>query len=499
MDAISAAIDWLVWVASQELLLFAAVGILLIGLDDLLFDLLAFIGWWKGDKTKHIVRAEDRAQMNMALKSIAHPAKLVPIDDGPIAIFLPAWQEYAVLPSTLKRMLTAWHGENFRIFVGCYPNDHKTIASIASLSNSDPRVKLVLADRDGPTTKGHNLNQLWAALGADERDNRQLYRAVVLHDAEDLVHPFELTLYRQMLPEYSMVQIPVHALIDPHSQWISGHYADEFAEAHGKELKLRSALGLPIPSAGVGCALSRDAISLLAMERDGEPFRPESLTEDYEIGILIGTYGLSARFVDAVTDLKDPIVSKGEFPNQLDAAVRQKARWITGIALAGWGQLGWPPLAAVSKKSGWINQLLSYWMLWRDRRAPLSGIVILAAYLGLSLALLHAAGRGWMGWEGGLVHIWLRPLIAANAVLLLWRLGVRCHFTTKIYGISQGLRAVPRAFIGNVIAIMAAYRALRHYFQMLRSGKVVWVKTQHGLAPRRDGENAATAGAEALP
>lgn len=486
MDILSAGLDWLLWDASQELLLFAAVGILLIGLDDLFFDVLAFVGQLKNGATKIIVRAEDRAAASAVSLSFAEATDLVPQRGEPLAIFLPAWQEYDVLPTTLRRMLAAWHGEDFKIFVGCYPNDLETVASIATICQTDPRVKLVLADRAGPTTKGHNLNQLWAALSSDERAMRRRYQGVVLHDAEDIVHPYELTLYRQMLPRHSMVQIPVHALIDPDGQWIGGHYADEFAEAHGKELKLRSAMGLPIPSAGVGCALSRDAISLLAMERDGEPFRPDSLTEDYEIGILIGSYGLSAAFVDARTEARDPIVSKGEFPNLLEAAVRQKARWITGIALAGWGYLGWPPLKGVERKSGRWGPILAHWMLWRDRRAPLSAVVILAAYLGLLGMMLHWAGRSALAWQGGEMHVWLAPLIAMNGVLLLWRLAVRCHFTTRIYGISQGLMAIPRAFIANIIAIMAAYRALRLYVQMLRSGKVVWSKTQHGLSPHAE-------------
>src|SRR3546814_5407194 len=77
--------------------------------------------------------------------------------------------------------------------------------------------------------------------------------------------------------------------------WVGGHYGDEFAEAHGKELVVRSRLGLPLPSAGVGCALTRRTLALLAIERGGEPFCCDSLTEDYEIGILVGAYGLETR------------------------------------------------------------------------------------------------------------------------------------------------------------------------------------------------------------
>jgi adsorption protein B len=36
---------------------------------------------------------------------------------------------------------------------------------------------------------------------------------------------------------------------------ISGHYCDEFAEAHGKFMPVRQKLGASLPLAGVGCAI----------------------------------------------------------------------------------------------------------------------------------------------------------------------------------------------------------------------------------------------------
>lgn len=479
MLTISAAFDWLVWVTGRELLLFAAIGILLIGVDDLLFDGLWIAAVRRGGGANPRVPALMRGKIGLASTLQDGLQENIPVVEGPLAIFLPAWQEGAVLGATLRRMMDAWEGEDFRIFVGTYSNDQSTLRCLAGMDLIGPHLRLVVADRRGPTTKGHNLNQMWLAMGADERELGRRFAGVVLHDAEDIVHPYELSLYRKMLAHHSMVQIPVHALIDPNSQWVSGHYADEFAEAHGKELKVRSALGLPIPSAGVGCALTRDAVSLLAMERNGLPFREQSLTEDYEIGMLIGTYGLSAAFVDARTETGDPIVSKGEFPSSIKASVRQKSRWITGIALAGWGHLGWPTLPAVKNRSGWVGSLLGHWMLWRDRRAPLAAVVMLTAYLALALFTLHTAGEWWLGWQKGESSPWLTPLLLVNFLLLMWRLGVRSYFTTRQYGIGQGLLSLPRAFVGNIIAIAASYQAVRNYVTMVRSGQVVWHKTEH--------------------
>src|SRR3546814_14094175 len=67
----------------------------------------------------------------------------------------------------------------------------------------------------------------------------------------DIATAMMLALYRRHLCDAAMVQIPVMPLIKRKERWVGGHYGDEFAEAHGKELAVRSRLGLPLPSAGV--------------------------------------------------------------------------------------------------------------------------------------------------------------------------------------------------------------------------------------------------------
>lgn len=458
MEPWSAGLEWLVQGVGRELVLFASVGILLIGLDDLLFDLL-----WLTTS-----RSEAPAPPTPSLLT------------GKFAVFIPAWREEAVLADTLQRMLAAWDGEDFRIYVGCYPNDAPTLLSVSPLIARDRRLRLVIGEGEGPTTKGDNLNRMWAALGADERAEGMRFAAIVLHDAEDHVHREELDLYRRSLGDHAMVQIPVVPLIERGARWIGGHYGDEFAEAHGKEMVLRSRLGVALPSAGVGCALTRRALALLAIERGGAPFCADSLTEDYEVGMLIGAYGLSAVFVDRVGVDGSRIASRGEFPHAFEGAIRQKARWIAGIAFAGWDHIGWPGSRTGGRnmRPAWL--WLARWMLWRDRRAPLAAIILLAAYAGLIIT-----GAGWIGvwlsgWQAIVASDGMRWLLAINGVLLLWRLTMRCHFTARCYGRREALCAAPRAFVSNVIAILSARRALVLYWQMLRSGEVVWDKTEHG-------------------
>lgn len=449
-----AGLEMLVALASHELMLFASVGILLIGLDDLFFDILWFA---TRERRRRVTHLSDIAQADRVT--------------GPLAVFVPAWDEAAVLPAMIRRTLLAWRGEDFRLYLGCYPNDAATLFAVSPLVAADPRLRLVIGDVDGPTTKGDNLNRLWAAMGADERIEGRRFSAIILHDAEDAVHRSELALYRAALVRHAMVQIPVLPLLGRGRQWIAGHYADEFAEAHGKDLALRARLGAPLPSAGVGCALTRNALAFLSLKRGGAPFRPDSLTEDYELGILIGTHGLSAAFVAAVDDAGDWIVSRGAFPACFGAAIRQKARWIAGIALAGWDHLGWTG----PEKGGWIAR----WMLWRDRRAPLAAIVLLASYAALLAGALAWGGHMLLGWRTPAPGAMLQALLAASGALLLWRLGVRGHFAARAYGWRQGLWAIPRVFVANLVAMAAARKAVADYWRMRRSGAVVWDKTRH--------------------
>ena len=454
MEMSTAGLEFLVEMDSHELMLFASIGILLIGFDDLLFDIL-----W-------IVTRRGRAA-----PAFLHDMRRSEQVEGALAVFVPAWDESDVLPTMIARTLSAWQGEDFRVYLGCYPNDALTLFAVSPLVAADPRLRLVIGHADGPTTKGDNLNRLWAAMGADERAEGIRFAGVVLHDCEDVVHRAELALYRAGLTHNAMVQIPVLPLLGIGRQWVAGHYADEFAEAHGKDMVLRARLGAPLPSAGVGCALTRNALTFLSLRRGGAPFRPDSLTEDYEMGILIGTHGMRSAFIAAIDEEGEWIVSRGPFPATLWGAVRQKSRWIAGIALAGWDHLGW----AGPEKGSWVAR----WMLWRDRRAPLAAAVILAAYAALVAGTLSLVGHALLGWGARPPSALLQMLMGLSGALLLWRLGMRGHFATRAYGLRQGLLSIPRAFVANLVAMFAARKAVADYWKMLRSGRVVWDKTRH--------------------
>ena len=438
---------------AAELALFAAIGFLLFAMDDLVVDLIYFARrLWRS------LAVYSRYPRAFAA-SLPAPAK-----PGRIAVFIPAWDESAVIADMLRSTLRRWGDGDYRIFVGFYANDPLTEAAIGQVE--DFRIEAVLVEEYGPTTKADCLNRLYDALLAAECRGAWTAKAIVLHDAEDLVHPLEIALFGVMTEKAALVQLPVIPLPDPESRWISGHYCDEFAESHGKELVVREAVGASIPLAGVGCAIARDAIARLAADNHGHPFAAQCMTEDYELGLRVGAFADKTMFVriPAVPGSRSLVSSRGHFPATLDAAVRQKARWIGGIALAGWERLGW---------SGGIGER---WMRMRDRRGPLAALLLVAGYIAILLWLQLWIARGL----GAPVVLAASPLLMGllkvNAVLLAWRIAMRFGFVTSTYGIGQGLLSIPRLLVGNVIAMLAVKRAVALH---AKGGPKTWEKTRH--------------------
>jgi adsorption protein B len=261
--------------------------------------------------------------------------------------------------------------------------------------------------------------------------------------------------------------LPVLPLIDEHSRWVAGHYADEFAEAHGKGLVVRSAIGAALPSAGVGCAIAREALERLAEVGGGCPFDAESLTEDYELGLRLRRDGGRAAFVRLQAARGGAIVATREyFPATVGAAVSQKARWMRGIALSGWDRLGW---------SGGVAER---WMRMRDRQSVLAALLLVSGYAAFAMWTFRSAGTvaGLPRFE---LPAGLRLLLLGNGVLLLWRLAMRFGFVAQAYGWREGMRSVPRTLIANLIEIRAAARAVSLYAH--QSGPARWDKTRHAF------------------
>ena len=253
------------FVIQRELMLFAAIGFAIGGIDELIVD-----GIWVA---RTLWR---RAFVFTRHKRVTVETLAFAKAPGTLAIFIGAWDESAVIAPMLRHLICAFGAASYHVFVGCYPNDPATIAAIEALGAD--KVSIVVNARDGPTTKADNLNHLWRAMIEYEKNHATRFKAIVLHDAEDVVHKAEPLIFDRMIETFALVQLPVYPLPDPNSRWVSGHYCDEFSEAHAKALVVREAIGAAVPAAGVGCALSRDIVQKIADDRDGAPFDADTLT-----------------------------------------------------------------------------------------------------------------------------------------------------------------------------------------------------------------------------
>lgn len=447
----------------HELLLFSAVWLLIGALDDLCIDLIWASRWLYRRLTVY------RDVPPMLASQLPLPAK-----PGLLAVFIPTWREADVVGTMLSQCTQKWGGSGTRyhIYVGCYPNDNEGIAQVLRTAAFDPRIRLVLLAHHGPTTKADCLNRLWQALLSDELAGGYKAKAIVMHDAEDSVHASELRVFDLLIEKAAGVQLPVIPVRTARSRWISAHYCDEFAEAHGKSMVVREAIGAALPLAGVGCAIDRNLLGRIALSSNGEPFDRNSLTEDYELGIRIGGAGgrtVMARLRDSYGDL---VGTKACFPDTLNASVRQKTRWLTGIALAGWDRLGWR--GSIAEK----------WMRLRDRRSILAALVLMAAYICVVLAALLAFAAAAGLFQPAPFSETLMALLAINAFFLIWRTIVRAAFVAKLYGAAEAALSIPRSLIANIISIMAARRACMVYLRHCFGVPLEWDKTAHHHVPQ---------------
>ena len=394
-----------------ELLAPLAVWLLANGLDDLYLDWLWFRGWRK-----------------------ARNAKARPLPNPPparVAILIPCWKEADVIGSMLEQTLDRIDYENYAIWVGVYANDPDCEAVVRKHMERDRRVRMAISPRLGPTTKADCLNQTLAAIWNHERETGEVYELFVLHDAEDIVPPDELSEANRACRRYDMAQFPVHPLPTPPWQLTHGVYCDEFAESHTRDLPARSASGGFVPSAGVATALRRDAVDQCRILGGQRPFDPGSLTEDYVLGMRLHSLGFSQVF------LAGGPATREYFPRTFATAVRQRTRWVIGNCLQTWERHGWPkgqPIGSGGIAKGWSTRRSHCLrMLW------------------LSMACSAGLWIGPAATGGGSVKL--------SATRLYSR---RCFGSTRRYG-SGGKRSVHCASAASTVGCTARRRrCVRH-------------------------------------
>jgi len=368
----------------------------------------------------------------------------------------------------LEHNLSVLRYSNYDVFVGVYPNDELTMRAVRDAAERHPRVHLAVVPHDGPTSKGDCLNWIYRRVVEYEAQLEVRFDIVVTHDAEDLMHPESLRLINWYARDYDMVQIPVLPLPTPRREFTHGLYCDEFAEFQQKDIPVRQMLGGFLPSNGVGTGFARAALDHLAAIRGGRICDPSCLTEDYENGFRLHELGANQIFVPIRWDSAGPIATREYFPRSFRSAVRQRTRWVTGIALQGWQHHGW-------RAPG--RQI--YW-LWRDRKGLVGNLLSpFANSIFLYMLIRWAASDG--RWQP-VAHmpLWVARASASTLLISAVQAWIRAACCARVYGWPMAILSPVRLFWGNAINGVATVSALGQFAAsaLCRRG-LAWNKTDH--------------------
>lgn len=465
-------------VLAKILMMTVGFSFLISGMDDLFIDIF------------FVIRSLYRRYFVLPKSSPLTEKKLMEQPEQHIAVMIPAWDESAVIRPMLENTLKSINYKNYTIFVGTYLNDLDTQREVDLVCGKTDRAQKIVTPHDGPTNKADCLNWIVSGIRQHEKKTGIHYGIFVMQDCEDVIHPLCYKLFNYLIPRKDMVQLPVESLSVKWHHLTGGHYLDEFAQSHYKDMLVREAIGGGIPAAGVGAAFSRKAVDVLSGKRQGELFSTDSLTEDYEFGFRLHECKLKQAFVrltltsagtrkswltgnQVPVQRQDLVCVREYFPNKFQFSVRQKSRWVLGITLQGWANLGWH------------GRLATRYMLFRDRKSLLTNLTNLIGYLLVLLvvgmwtvtkAFPEAAHYPPLLERGS--FLWY--LLIVNGLLFVHRIFMRAYCVYRVHSLQQALLSFPRMIWGNFINFLATGRAISQYIKYLKTGTFIkWDKTAH--------------------
>jgi adsorption protein B len=433
-----------------------AVTLLLSGLDDLIPVLICA---WK----------------RIGHKDARESASSTTTEERRIAIFIPCWRESEVIEKMIRHNLAAIRYRNFAVFIGVYPNDEATVNVTRQLAQLFRNVHVAECPHAGPTSKADCLNWIYQRMLLHEEQNQIRFDTVVLHDAEDMIHPDALSTIDRERSRYGMVQVPVLPLPTRIHEVTHGVYCDEFAEFQTIDMPARQHSGSFIPSNGVGTGFAREILDALAAGRHNLVFDPASLTEDYEIGVHVHQAGHLQTFVPLGAGERGLIVTREYFPHRAGSAIRQRTRWVTGIALQCWERSGW-------KGSAWSR----YWF-WRDRKGLLANPLSFLTNIVFAAGLLDwfASTAVHRRWLFAVENPFVAFLCWLTMILQCFRLAIRTLCVARIYGWLFALGVPLRCFHGNFLNCCASFGAIWVYLRARRArAPLAWLKTEHAYPSR---------------
>jgi adsorption protein B len=427
--------------------------------DDLIWDLVTLV--------KRLKR-RDPSQLDLRQLDAALPKSL--------AIAIPVWNEGDVLFEAVDDMVQTIHYPQsmYHIFLGVYSNDTKSVKAARELATRHINVHVVLNAEQGPTSKADNLNSLIKHMRSYEEIQCAAFGGLIIHDSEDIVHPYELKVTNYLLDQHPALQFPVFPLQEmprPGNYFKNltvGTYADEFAEKCYSTMINRYYTGAFVPSVGAGFVLSRSIFGALD---NHDLFARDDMSSGYQLSLSLLKQRIYVYYVlERVQRLRSEgklvsefIATRTRFPSQVGIAIRQRTRSIFGTTMQ---SFAFRDIFTLEQST--FGQRYS---LYRDQKAKWNNVLIFLGYvilltfvLGMLLPLPPVFPLGSLSWL----------LCFVVAVLVFEKQLHRAVALANIYGYKSAFIAcfLPpifsiRAIWGSVINLIATLRAWGYGFQML--------------------------------
>ncbi len=456
---------------------------LVMGVDDFIWDIYSFSKRKKYKKSRF-----DFKTLRM------EPPKL-------LAVTIGAWNESEVIEDVIENLLASieYPKSMYHLFVGVYPNDAETIGIVSRLDEKYSNVHMVVNTKEGPTSKAQNINNVITKIKEFEEQNNCVFASVTVHDAEDVVHPYELIVTNYLIDKYSALQFPVFPLMQKPSfknffrTLTTGTYADEFAENHYITMVGRCSTGAFVPSAGTGLALARDVFDLFETD---EVFPDGSLTEDYRLSLTLFKKGLQMYYVlDSIPRVSennkivyDYVATRSMFPSTFKKAVKQKTRWTLGITMQ-----------SVQFKEVFAKNGLSFvarYTIYRDLKAKVGNLLAFVGYpvliyflvsLFIPLPTIYPI-YSFSWYLCVIVTIFMIERQISRAIAVYHVYGFRMMFYACLLPPLVPIRTIWGNVI-NLVSTLSAYKqkifnAKEKKKSKNKNKEIKWAKTEHTFLPK---------------
>lgn len=306
----------------------------------------------------------------------------------------------------------------------------------------------VLECRVPVKSKGEVLSDIFDQLVTDDKYD---YDAVLIFDADNLVHPDFILKMNDALNDGAKVAQGYRASKNPSDTWISGCHSIYYYIVNGFFNRARMALGWSGALNGTGFMVSMEILRKY-------PFETYSMTEDIEYtSIVISEYNEKIKWVpDAITYDEQPLL--------FTESVTQRLRWTVGAVQCFNRYAGRLLKNTFAKKNiSCFDMLVLYSAPYMQVIGLVPTLMTVYTFLQMTVESIIQRYLLWFlaGTAGAIVCCYVATMIVAYLVLKLEKKNVKTH-TKAILGFGMFLLSWLPIGIWALLKQKCSWKEIKH-------------------------------------